>query len=112
MARIQVRRGTAATAAVNNPVLADGEPGWEKDSRVLKIGDGVTPWTDLLGITGSGGGGSAPVGTMVMVKYTGSAWPTRPSGGTGIRVHWVGGTPQNPPPNGITGHDLWSVPME
>lgn len=114
MTRIQIRRGDATTAAENNPILAEGEPGWEQDTLVFKIGDGVTPWVDLPGVgggDGGGGGGTAPIGTMVMVKKIGINWPARPSGGTAIRVHWVGGDPEGPPPGGITGHDLWSVPM-
>jgi hypothetical protein len=43
----KVRRDSAASWATYNPVLSDGEPGWDKDNRVLKIGDGVTPWTNL-----------------------------------------------------------------
>ena len=45
--RIQLRRGTAAEWADANPVLADGEPGYEKVSGKQKIGDGVSPWTVL-----------------------------------------------------------------
>lgn len=113
MAKILIRRGTAATATSNNPVLDDGEPGWEKDTRTFKIGDGETPWTELPGVTGSGGsGGDVPVGTMVMLRKTGVSWPTRPAGGTAIRVHWVGGAVDDPPPTGLSNHDLWSVPME
>lgn len=32
-----------------NPVLRSGEPGYETDTQVYKIGDGVTPWSDLQG---------------------------------------------------------------
>lgn len=44
---IRFRRGNAVQAADNNQVLASGEPGWEEDTKTLKVGDGVTPWTDL-----------------------------------------------------------------
>lgn len=57
MALIQIRRGSSTVAADNNPILADGEPGWEQDTRILKIGDGVTPWVNLLAISGEGGTG-------------------------------------------------------
>lgn len=43
--RLQLRRGTAAEWAAVNPVLGDGEPGVEKDTGKIKVGDGVTPWT-------------------------------------------------------------------
>lgn len=45
--RMQQRRGTAAEWAAANPVLADGELGYERDTKIIKIGDGVTPWLDL-----------------------------------------------------------------
>ena len=49
---IKLRRGTAAEWAASQPqpggeVLKLGEPGYEKDTRKLKIGDGVTPWNSL-----------------------------------------------------------------
>lgn len=47
MTTIQMRRGTAAEWTAANPVLAAGEPGFEKDTNKLKIGDGVTTWSLL-----------------------------------------------------------------
>jgi hypothetical protein len=44
---IQIRRGTAASATANNPVLASGEFGYETDTRKIKVGDGVTAWNSL-----------------------------------------------------------------
>jgi hypothetical protein len=109
---IRFRNNTAELAALHNLVLDKGEPGWESDSNVFKIGDGVTPWVDLEPPNGGGGGGSAPNGTLVLVEHTGAAWPNRPSGGTLIRVHWVGGDVDHPPTQGISGHDIWSLPMQ
>lgn len=44
----QLRRGDAIEWATKNPVLANGEPGFEDDGkRRFKLGDGVTPWNDL-----------------------------------------------------------------
>lgn len=53
----QLRRGTAANWNKNNPILADGEPGYVLDENILKIGDGITPWKDLKVIGGSDGKG-------------------------------------------------------
>lgn len=47
MAVIQPRRGTAASATSNNPVLASGETGLETDTGRTKKGDGSTPWNAL-----------------------------------------------------------------
>jgi hypothetical protein len=49
---IKLRRGTAAEWSASQPqpggeVLKLGEPGYEKDTGKLKIGDGVTPWNSL-----------------------------------------------------------------
>jgi hypothetical protein len=43
----KLRRGLANQWAIVNPVLAQGEPGYEFDTGKLKIGDGVTLWLDL-----------------------------------------------------------------
>ena len=45
--RLLIRRSTAASWATRNPVLGEGEPGFEKDTNRLKFGDGFTPWNDL-----------------------------------------------------------------
>ncbi len=45
--KIQLRNDTAANWKAANPVLLKGELGIEIDSRKLKIGDGISPWTGL-----------------------------------------------------------------
>jgi hypothetical protein len=45
--RIQLRRDYAATWTNLNPVLADTEAGYEKDTGQLKFGDGTTEWNSL-----------------------------------------------------------------
>jgi Major tropism determinant N-terminal domain len=54
--QIQWRRGTAASATSNNPVLAQGEVGWETDTNKFKIGDGATVWNSLPYFVSGGGG--------------------------------------------------------
>jgi Major tropism determinant N-terminal domain len=44
---LQEYRGTAAQWASENPILADGELGFEQDTQIIKIGDGVTAWNSL-----------------------------------------------------------------
>jgi hypothetical protein len=63
---IRFRRGTAAEWANSQPqpggeVLRLGEPGFEKDTYKLKIGDGITSWNDLPYIAGGIGGGDGPL---------------------------------------------------
>lgn len=49
----QLKRGSAARWLEKNPVLAAGEPGYELDTHLLKVGDGSTPWVELpyIGVT-------------------------------------------------------------
>lgn len=56
--RIQLRRGTAGELLNANPVLEKGEPAFEMDTNVLKVGDGATAYNDLDSISGGGGGSS------------------------------------------------------
>lgn len=44
---IQIRRDTAANWTAANPILAQGEPALEIDTKKEKIGDGVTAWNSL-----------------------------------------------------------------
>ena len=45
--RIKLRRDTAANWLEQNPILAQGETGFETDTRMMKLGDGATKWADL-----------------------------------------------------------------
>lgn len=45
--RYLLRRDTSADWADANPILAQGEPGVETDTRRFKVGDGVSVWTAL-----------------------------------------------------------------
>jgi len=41
------RRGVALQWSNANPILSQGEPGYETDTGLLKMGDGLTPWNSL-----------------------------------------------------------------
>lgn len=47
MVTIRLRRDSAANWSSANPVLAMGEPGYETDTKKLKVGDGATAWNSL-----------------------------------------------------------------
>jgi len=49
-ARMYQRRRTAAQWTSENPVLADGEFGVERDTGIVKVGNGSTAWTSLAAI--------------------------------------------------------------
>ena len=56
VAKLQLRRDTAANWATKNPVLAVAEEGYETDTGKRKVGDGVKTWNNLP-YDGGGGGG-------------------------------------------------------
>lgn len=60
LAQIEIRSGTAANWTSENPVLAAGEPGFETDTGLMKVGDGVTNWNDLTYNTSIRYGSSLP----------------------------------------------------
>ena len=45
--QIKLRRDTAANWTLEDPILAQGEPGFETDTSKLKIGNGTSPWSTL-----------------------------------------------------------------
>ncbi len=59
-ALIQYRHGTSAMWAAADPILAVGEPGWDTDLNIEKVGNGSSRWSALaVSGGGSGGGGSS-----------------------------------------------------
>lgn len=69
MAKIKFRRDTAADWAQVNPVLAQGEPGFEYDTGLLKIGDGGTAWNSLP-YSNTGGSGEEITNTDGFNTYS------------------------------------------
>ena len=47
MAKIQLRRDTAANWTSADPTLSSGEIGFETDTNKFKFGDGATAWASL-----------------------------------------------------------------
>lgn len=45
--QIQIRNDVAATWTSVNPILAQGEFGYESDTQKIKVGDGATHWVSL-----------------------------------------------------------------
>ena len=45
--KILIRRDLAASWVSTNPILGDGEMGYEKDTGKMKIGDGIHNWNTL-----------------------------------------------------------------
>lgn len=51
--RIQLRRAPKNDWESLNPTLAEGEPGLETDTGLIKIGNGMTPWNSLPYMAGT-----------------------------------------------------------
>ena len=47
LSKIQFRRGLSTSWIASNPVLEQGEPGFEVDTGKFKIGDGTSSWVQL-----------------------------------------------------------------
>lgn len=45
--KIQLKRNSSSGWAAENPVLSPGEPGVERNTGNMKIGNGTTAWNDL-----------------------------------------------------------------
>jgi hypothetical protein len=92
--RTRQRRGTAAQWTAANPILEDGEIGFESDTTNLKVGDGLTRWVNLSyvaeGVPGPKGnrgpqgpeGPDGPDGPDGPKGDTGGIGPDGPSGVT------------------------------
>jgi hypothetical protein len=64
--RIQIRRDTASKWTINNPILLNGEMGYETDTKYMKIGDGTTEWNDLLYWSAGGNTNTFPYYSVVL----------------------------------------------
>jgi hypothetical protein len=64
----QQKRGTADRWSSLDPILADGEIGYETDTVKFKIGDGINRWSSLSYFSTTGGGGGS--GTVTSVGMT------------------------------------------
>ena len=67
--RQQVARYDAAEWTKYDPVLLEGEIGFEIDTNKLKVGNGINSWSNLSYIAGVGGGGGA---TNTVTSYRSS----------------------------------------
>jgi hypothetical protein len=61
LVRYQLRRDSAADWTTNNPILLQGEEGYETDTGKIKVGDGTSTWSALpyFGVIDTSGFGNA-----------------------------------------------------
>ena len=65
MTQIKLRRDTSANFTSANPILGNGEPAYETDTKKLKIGDGTTAYTQLEYFSA---GGSTSINATLPLK--------------------------------------------
>jgi hypothetical protein len=98
--KIQFRRDTAANWTSANPLLAQGEVGYEYDTGRFKVGNGTASWTSLVyssGVTGpTGPSSTATIGTVSTLAAGATA--TVNNSGTATAAVYNFGIPQ-----GVTG---------
>jgi len=91
--RTRQRRGTSAQWESANPILEDGELGFESDTTNLKVGDGITRWVNLSyvaeGVPGPQGirgpqGPVGPIGPDGPIGPNGDQGPIGPDGPSGV----------------------------
>lgn len=84
---IQLRRDTATNWATENPVLEQGEPGFDLTNFILKIGDGVTAWNDLTHSFLAGG--DDDIAAFIASGDSGTAVDARIIAKLGVDTGWV-----------------------
>jgi hypothetical protein len=107
---IAIRRGPATGAGswnAVNPILGDGEFGFEKDTRKVKVGDGVTAWNSLPYI-----GVGASDSSTTSVNLTGGAagslpWQSAAGTTTFLAIGAKGKVLQVDPTSGLP---AWNLP--
>jgi len=70
--QIQIRRDTTANWENVNPVLADGEIGYDTTANKFKVGNGADEWSALeYSSSGGGSGGDSPTYTLPVFLRSG-----------------------------------------
>jgi hypothetical protein len=83
--KIQVRRDSSNNWTSTNPILSQGEPGYEIDTNKIKYGDGISTWNVLTYTAGAGGGATGPQGATGITGDTGATGPQGATGATGVQ---------------------------
>ena len=81
--RIQYRTDTAANWTSVNPILLNGEAGYESDGKKMKIGDGQTAWNILAYTATSGISGYSGLGLSGYSGFSGLSGYSSVSGFSG-----------------------------
>lgn len=106
--KIQVRRDTLANWTSFNPILSDGEIGYERGANKIKIGNGTSSWSTLPYLS-SGSESVDLTDFLMVVEYpTGGPWPTRPD--TNAIILWRAPDPTVGIPSTAESNDIVEFP--
>lgn len=107
MTVFKLRRGETEEWASWNPVLDSGEPGWDSKAKVLKIGDGFTPWDLLVGIGASAEVDISEVESLILSLDADSDSPLRQQQDARLAslISAIETTPGPPGVDGVDGVD-------
>jgi hypothetical protein len=83
MTTFKLRRGTASDWTSKNPIMHEGEMGYETDTDKFKIGDGGTRWNLLKYYVDADGVQQIVDASLASVVLTGSPGPQGATGATG-----------------------------
>jgi hypothetical protein len=124
--QIRLRRGTSTQWELSDPILLDGEPGYDTTLNYYKIGDGVRRWSELPWTTGlKGDPATVDAGSTTTVDYNSTAQVTNvgttqnaifdfeiPEGKPGKDLFIHEGSAQNPPVDWLPRELLWDPDAE
>jgi len=91
---IQIRRDTSTNWINANPILADGEFGYEIDTKKYKLGDGTTAWIDLpYGFTDAQSVGGYTANKLAKINNDKTIYFTLQeyTGNGSININWTQG---------------------
>lgn len=108
--KINFRKDTSLNWSSNNPILLEGEPGFETNTGSLKIGDGITPWNDLIYLSTNSqyGVNRIVAGNGISVGPTGGQGSVTISVSAGFGTSGINGTPGIAGTNGTSGSSALS----
>ena len=69
-AKILLRRDTSTNWSNSNPILANGEQGYETNTGKMKIGDGILNWNSLSYFSTGDTGPTGPTGPMGLSSWS------------------------------------------
>ena len=84
--RIQLRRDLKASFTLANPILKQGEPAYEIDTKLMKIGDGETAYNSLPYKASISAGGGVTTSTVADNYVSSTSYVLTPNSGVQVAI--------------------------